>query len=419
MARIRAHGVSDVIPGQERKAQIEIVATAGLGRAWWLYHSLAPSRDLFGVHRLALSPFGLPPRCFRPKGSGQRLPFPAGGRGCKRVCMLNVIDRSIIIIKLPFDRYTGTVALAGDLFLFYWPVSETGYHWITTVGNDLPPPPDPLGQGASERDRQLYEIERQASGPRPYLTDDVPVGRDQKLKYVRPLVDHRGSLHRDFALLEPTPDAIVKFANAYGPLGGDIEAIIPLRLPEDPQQYVGSGEQLDRWISEITRLRDALDLWDAVREQDEARLKPLIVWQDDGVKAQWDDERGRRIRLIAAEHFRPDTYKRVQKGDVISAATFAVQEMVNASLWKEKRASPRLYWHLEKERLQQNITPHGLIGAIWLDFMLAIDGDTQYGRCAQCKAMFPIPVKGKKKKFCSNKCRQADHRERKQRAEAS
>ncbi len=303
-----------------------------------------------------------------------------------------------------------------DLFLFHWPVSETGYRWVTTVGDDLPSPPDPPGDAASQQERQLYDIEREASGPHLYLTDGVPVGREQKLKHVRPLVDHRGSLHRDFALLEPTPDAIVKFANAYGPLGDDVAASIPISVSGEPQQYLGSGERLDRWISEITRLGDALDLWDAVRERDEARLKPLIVWQNDGVKAQWDDERGRRFRLIAAQHFHPGIYKRIQKGDVIGAATFAVQEMVNANLWKQKRASPRLYWHLEKERLQQNITPHGLIGAIWLDFMLAIDGNTQYGRCAQCKSLFPIPVKGKKKKFCSNKCRQADHRERKQRA---
>lgn len=308
--------------------------------------------------------------------------------------------------------------MAPDLFLFHWPVSEAGYRWVTTIGDDLPPPPDPPDEAASEQEWQLYELERLASEPRPYLTDSVPVGREQRFEFTRPLRDHRGSLHRNFALLTPTPEAILKFANTHGPLGGDVEALIPIQAPEDPQTYLGSGERLDLWVSEITRLRDALGLWDAVRENDEASLRPLIVWHDDRVNMLWNDERGRRFRLIAGEQVRPETYERIQRDDVIGAAVVAVQQIVNENLWKKKRASPRLYWHLERQRLQQNITPHGLVGAIWLDFLLAIDGNTQYGRCAQCQSLFPIPVKGKKKKFCSNKCRQADHRERKQEAGA-
>ncbi len=241
----------------------------------------------------------------------------------------------------------------------------------------------------------------------------MPLGTEPESRITQPLQGHRGWLHRYFAQTEPTGESILTFANCHGPLGGDIEALIPLERTEGKKRFLGSGEQLNKWIHEIVILRDAILLWDFARKEDTDGLANHVEWLDDdrGVGVRWEDEWGGRSRLIAGKSVQPETYERFTPGNLIEPALIAVQQIVNDNLWRKKRAAPKLIWHVKRKVLQQHVVPDGLIGAIWLDFSLAINGKQEYRRCTRCGTVFPVPSKGQIKRFCSNKCRTAHHRQ--------
>lgn len=303
-----------------------------------------------------------------------------------------------------------------DLFRFTWPVTVAGYHWITTRTEDQPNPPDALNENATEREKRRHRLMKLESEPRPYLSDGIPSGTETLVQPTFPLKDLRGRLYRCFAETLPTPDGILKFANNFGLLGGDIDSFIPVEDKGGGRSSLGLGEDQRKWIDEISEMAYAVSLWDMVRERQLDRLSELVSWDKDSVGVEFADGRG---ILIAAKKYKPDRLETIERGDIIQPALLAVQQIVNDRLWNRRRAAPRLLWNRDTKALEQRIVPHGLIGAIWLDFLLAIDGKTEYRRCEWCETAYPVFPKGHRRKFCSNKCRISQHRQRHSQGEKS
>lgn len=299
-----------------------------------------------------------------------------------------------------------------DLFEFTWKVTDGGYRWITTRAEDQPYPPDGLRDNATEIEKSRHRYQEQESEPRPYLSEVIPFGDEEMwARVTSPLKHFRGRLYRVFAQTSPTPDAILLFANNFGLLGGDIPAPIAVKDLGDGKSLMGLGEDQRKWIKEITVIADVVSLWDWVRERNTERLSEQVYWYRDLVRVG-----GPRGLLIAGKQRNRDLFETIERGDVIQPALLAVQWIVNKHLWE--RTGARLLLNRERE-LEQHIVPNGLIGAIWLDFALAIDGNTQYRKCERCGTAFPVFPKGHRRKFCSDKCRSAQHRHRHSRGERS
>ena len=295
-----------------------------------------------------------------------------------------------------------------SLIEFHWWVSGAGYKWVsaTTIGQD--PPPGPLPDNATEDEKRRHRRAELDSRPRYFLTDGIPFGApDESWRNFCPLTDFRGVLYRQFAQTPLDTEGIKKFADAFGSLGGDIGDMIPVKRIDATRDFMGAGEELNDWLYEITRMAEAVELWDLAREKDTKRLSELVRWRENSVGIEWSD---RHYMLIAAREDTKELFEEMRPGDLVEPALLAVQKIVNQQLWKKGRAGPRLLWDGDKRALSQRVMPNGLIGAIWLDFLLAIDGDTDYRRCLQCGSMFAVLRKGQRRKFCSDRCRVAHHR---------
>jgi hypothetical protein len=116
--------------------------------------------------------------------------------------------------------------------------------------------------------------------------------------------------------------------------------------------------------------------------------------------------------LIASTHLGDEVLDRFVRGDLVKPALHYVQSVINKQL--QKRASPRLLWDANRERLGLYIVPEGLIGALWLQFARAVERDSQFRQCAECGIWFELaPGTARSDKlYCSTPCRTKAYRKR-------
>jgi hypothetical protein len=228
-----------------------------------------------------------------------------------------------------------------------------------------------------------------------------------------------------FADTEPSHDDIKAFADRFGSLGGDIAGSIPLYdQPRSKGVAVGIGEPLAAWNSQILMMRFAIDTWEAARSGDVGRLEQVISWEQDGSGVQMLShpelppgqlpqppalvERA----WIAGTHLGDNVLDRFVEGDLVKPALHYVQSIINKQL--QGRASPRLLWDGNRERLGLYIMPDGLVGALWLQFARAVERDSQFRQCAECGLWFELaPGTARADKlYCSTPCRTKAYRRR-------
>ena len=185
---------------------------------------------------------------------------------------------------------------------------------------------------------------------------------------------------------------------------------------------MGFGEHVDDWIKEILVLRLAVDLWESARQEDADHLKRMISWAPDGsrvsINTHPDLQRGQlpekpahvHRAVIAAEHLDPEILARFVPGDPFGPALHCMQGLINEHL--HHRASPRLLWEPNRDRLGLYIVPEGLIGALWLQFARAVERDARFRQCSECTTWFEVaPGRGRAdKQFCSTACRTRAYR---------
>jgi hypothetical protein len=282
--------------------------------------------------------------------------------------------------------------------VFPWTVATGGYTWIDAGV------PNTKSRGA-------------------FLTPGVPVGgRFEQLRYL-PLAKYSG-LFRDFAFVDTDRAALKTFADRTGLLGGSMTQEIKLEQA-DGRQLMGVGESLKDWRTAVLSIRRCVELHDAVLAGDIDTLKRHIVWQGGRVSYmshphQTSAEKLVRERakfsLIADRLSGNASVEGLVVGDVVQPAQLFIQKEVNRQL--EKQTRTQLLWNRERTRLTNFVVPESLLGAMWLQFSLAIERGSRFRRCQECGTWFELAPQTARsdKLFCSAACRLKAFRKRQEKS---
>jgi hypothetical protein len=105
----------------------------------------------------------------------------------------------------------------------------------------------------------------------------------------------------------------------------------------------------------------------------------------------------------------------ISDDDPIMIALSVIQRVTDAKL--RDHVASRLLFRANLPRLQISLEPTNLVGALWLQFALAVDLLKRFVKCPQCGAPFEVSraVRTGKRadaKFCSARCRVAHYRGR-------
>lgn len=341
---------------------------------------------------------------------------------------------------------------------FRWPVMAAGYRWVDCkLGlsdfeeqganvaafvdqmSKLPRFTEWTGEPLPEGKGPLSFLAENRDGPLPFL---MPRPGNDGLNFYKPLGPEHSGLFRIFAETEPTREGILKFANHYGSLGDGAQApVIPAEYDKDSESVSrwllrlddSSNASLPRyaepfgaWCHQILAMRRVVGLWDMIKRRNEGDLAKRVAWfrtSDGKVHVSYDSDcfdppellptPFRDYLMIASDEKNPELLERFQPNDLYGPAWVYIERVINSNL--ARRASAQSKWDNPKnDRLPFRIVPNGLLGALWLQLALAVDGDKDYRQCKQCLSWFEVsPAVGRtSKRYCGNACRIRAHRER-------
>ena len=292
-----------------------------------------------------------------------------------------------------------------ELLSFNWPVHSYGYVWIDAALNG-----DSEDGNKTDRFRVLSTGKEQTS-------------ENWKVDHYDPFLKFP-ALFRTFADTEPTEQGILEFANRYGLLGGDVTIQTPSVSPIDgPFEPVYQFEHFSVWEWEIRWMQHAVSMWDSVREGDSKYLSEFIYWIDeDTVEFKFNLQSSFKTWMqyghipimsgretFSREVGRDQLSKSFPYGNVIQPALYFMQMIVNRGMID--RVSLGCTWSTDLNRPRLQLHPYGLIGALWLQFAQAIDGDKNFHLCSNCRKWSRGGPKSKR--YCSDACRMQDYRVRK------
>ena len=315
-------------------------------------------------------------------------------RGIKPPSLSFVFELSInLLANFPI---TCPNQLLSDPIQFSWGVPRRGYEWV---------------MGAPLKPSHAGEVYR-------YLSESGKRSRPSEWRLYQPLETHSG-LFRDFAMLEPTEDAVLRFASKFGRLGDPIDEFM-VRVGSETVEV---GERLWDWGTEISAVRRIFELWEAARERKVGWLKKFIRWEgqrlvyfctQEGYRLGDPIDRAHGFWSIASAETRPHVLKEFRPGDVVQPALVHVQRIVNEAL--DGHVSARLL--RVNDQIRMCHVPKSLRSALWLQFGQAVAGNKNYRQCARCPRWFEIgPRAGRRDKmYCGVSCRVLTSRSRKWRS---
>lgn len=208
-----------------------------------------------------------------------------------------------------------------------------------------------------------------------------------------PLVDFP-ELFLTFSKTPLTADGVLSFASKFGVLG----------LEE-------MAEPLSAWFEEIQLLHQLVELWAAYQKQDIDRLVQLTrlaivplnkISDINDALAQAVEymDHAKLQRSIGPENFH-------RPAEETKSLDYVVLEHISTKIESHLSplARPILFIDEKKNGLVLNFVPVNLLGAIWLQFAMAVTSNKRYADCEVCGQ--PFEVKKGVKKTCSDRCRQA------------
>ena len=257
------------------------------------------------------------------------------------------------------------------------------------------------------------------------LTSGVALGAASESHDYMPLQSH-GTLYRQLADLKTEQD-IIDFADSFGSLTRGKLITLPNGKTRR-RQLVGMGEEVEFWYQNIQAMRRAVCLWDAIKNRDDEALNKMIQWKGNDRVIYIRYTPRFRIQIIASKRRRPLLLKQFTPGDLIAPAKSLVQDWTNQGM--DGQVSPRLLQVLppqetelkEFHRLGMYIVPQSLIGALWLQLALAIDGNKEYRKCenGQCSELIEISLDPSGRRvdrvFCSPRCKMQVQRDKEKEA---
>ena len=237
-----------------------------------------------------------------------------------------------------------------------------------------------------------------------------------------PLRDYSG-LFLTFAHAEPTNEGVRDFASQYGALGG--------RIPDDmhPDEVLNyyatelATEPVQFWIDEIRKMKQAVDIWDAVREatrgDERTQLEEIIInaslAPDSFTAKENSDEKGVTYVLSG-----PQDLDRFWGDRMTKCALLLLDRLLRTSMTRGNFV-PTIAPARERKAFDLGIKPINLLGAIWLQFARSLDVKKKYHPCDECKTWFEVHPKARHRdiNYCSNRCRVSAYRERREKREAA
>jgi hypothetical protein len=240
------------------------------------------------------------------------------------------------------------------------------------------------------------------------LVDGIPDRGDREL-YVAGTVsgpvyepiDADSGLFRTFAERVVDATSALAFAREYGLLGR-IGRVYPADDGDLREPRWQVGEPVRVWIAEADRMRRALRLWDAVRQDDLASIlrDPHVGGVVEG-----------RSQTLGPPRPRDDDQELRRLGRF--TLSFLVNERLDEHL---EGIGPQVAVALVDEggRLIYRNRPATLLGALWLQLALAINGNKDYRSCPVCGRWWELdPIVNKiNKVYCTEACRQKAWRQR-------
>lgn len=263
-----------------------------------------------------------------------------------------------------------------DWLVFRWWVPSKGFEWVEGTRAPLP--------GA-----------RGASDAGPWLLARSELGEEY-----RPLDDRtRGPLlFRDLADVTDRHTALA-FANKYGALG---VAEGFLRGAGATTGRILNGESLSRWVREAAHLRAAVQVADAARSKNNARLSQWIGLGKGSAAFSHPEIAGGSVQHAREK----DAAFKILGPKLPGLGLLFAQRLVNAVL--EKDAAPRVLADAPG-KLVLGITPRHLLAAAWMQLARDLTGEntTQFRRCLGCSKWLAIGegVGRADRMFCGDTCR--------------
>lgn len=302
-----------------------------------------------------------------------------------------------------------------DLVRFSWGVPQNGVKWVD----------------ASRQEGRSY--------PRALLKRFLSLGVTGRWRRYSPMEEFP-ALFRTFAEIDLTEESVLSFARQYGALGDYQEIWLPEGPSgEDPDGVERTnmsvrsiGEELETWVFEIVSMRHCLSVWEALRKEQASRLQEwfhLDDYPNVGLSVSYTPDEPLEsahspyfAHFVLPENFRFIDQRQTEVLDKSRQPTPAEQ----AHAFLRAQINPRLEEHTKPELqysamenhplpLGLHIVPQDLLGALWIQLALAIQGNTKYERCGQCNSWFEVSPKAKRLKtiYCSTRCRVAAYRARK------
>jgi hypothetical protein len=183
-------------------------------------------------------------------------------------------------------------------------------------------------------------------------------------------------LFKTFAFLRPEPAAMVWFANNYGPLGADLDTF-------------------STWTESIRRLKRMVDVWDAMRDGDDAKLRAAVRVKD----------------AAKAGH-----------AELIEAGLSLLFHGVAGPIWgnafiftREKGQHLPICWNAEEKRVELSYLPASLLAAMYVQAWNAIVGYKRFQKCRECERWFELRRRETvrvDKQICSGSCKVRAHQKR-------
>ena len=211
-------------------------------------------------------------------------------------------------------------------------------------------------------------------------------------------------LFEEFARLPHAPDSFAAFAQKYGFL---------YSLDYDPGRHFfcdlkGSGrvavEEVDEWVYAHTVFHQAWRYWMALRNQDEKSLLELICWKEGGLL--WSSITGidEPVGCYLSERILADAG--IVRKDAFGVAKFALIEAIGDVMRTIGHYSVD-FCIRQKRSPDIRISPVNLVGAMAMQFALAVSGEKEYRQCRTCGAPFEVTPGSARtnKEFCSAACR--------------
>lgn len=194
-----------------------------------------------------------------------------------------------------------------------------------------------------------------------------------------------------------------------------------VRHPDQADAVGTFGERFDHWVTNIGKMKEAVDLWDLIRAGKPSELREVIQWQKDAAGnpvvvyvPPKNEVAGAApgVAIIASANSFQEWLTQFSEANPTLPAMAYLLRLINAQI--ENDISVRLRYDLDQGQAVLRMVPRTLLGCLWLELAQAISAGKSQRLCRGCMQWFEIQSRGSRsdRQFCSQACRNRVYRQR-------